>query len=39
MTWWAALFLYVTLIYSPYELNGDCIAGFNISIAIYYVKK
>ena len=39
MTWCAAWFLYVTLIYSPYEWNGGCIAGFNISIAIYYVDE
>jgi hypothetical protein len=25
MTWWATWFLYVTLIYSPYELNGRII--------------
>jgi len=39
MTLWAAWFLYVALIYSQYELIGSCIAGFNISIAIYYVDE
>ena len=39
MTWWAAWFLNVTFIYSPCELNGSCIAGFNMSVTIYYVDK
>jgi len=39
MTLWAACFLYLTLIYSQYELFGGCIAGFNISIAICYADE